>query len=98
VRTENSIRIAAFEVATGKVRGAHKKRRRRKEFLDFMDEIVADYPKTRPLFRPGLVSPRSRAASVNRDTLTVGRPLPFCPYEQISSHRSGMSEECQTRT
>ena len=39
--------FAAFEVATGKVRAAHKKRRRRKEFLDFMDEIVADYPKAR---------------------------------------------------
>src|SRR6266567_8982968 len=39
--------FAAFEVATGKVTGAHKKRRRRKEFLAFMDEIVAIYPKTR---------------------------------------------------
>jgi transposase len=39
--------FAAFEVATGKVRAAHKKRRRGKEFLDFMDEIVADYPKAR---------------------------------------------------
>jgi transposase len=39
--------FAAFEVATGKVRGAHKKRRRRKEFLAFMDEVVATYPKTR---------------------------------------------------
>ena len=39
--------FAAFEVATGKVRAAHKKRRRRKEFLDFMDEIVAAYPKAR---------------------------------------------------
>ena len=39
--------FAAFEVATGKVRAAHKKRRRRKEFLDFMDEVVADYPKAR---------------------------------------------------
>ena len=39
--------FAAFEVATGKVRAAHKKRRRRKEFLNFMDEIVADYPKAR---------------------------------------------------
>ena len=38
--------FAAFEVATGKVTGAHKKRRRRKEFLAFMDE-VATYPKTR---------------------------------------------------
>ncbi len=39
--------FAAFEVATGKVKAAHKKRRRRKEFLDFMDEIVAAYPKRR---------------------------------------------------
>ena len=39
--------FAAFEVATGKVKTAHKKRRRRKEFLAFMDEIVAAYPKTR---------------------------------------------------
>ena len=36
--------FAAFEVATGKVKVAHKKRRRRKEFLAFMDEVVADYP------------------------------------------------------
>jgi transposase len=35
--------FAAFEVATGKVKAAHKKRRRRKEFLDFMDDVVADY-------------------------------------------------------
>ena len=39
--------FAAFEVATGKVKTAHKKRRRRKEFLSFMDEIVAAYPKKR---------------------------------------------------
>ncbi len=39
--------FAAFEVATGKVTATHKKRRRRKEFLGFMDEIVAAYPKTR---------------------------------------------------
>jgi len=39
--------FAAFEVATGKVQAAHKKRRRRKEFLDFMDEVVAAYPKRR---------------------------------------------------
>ncbi len=36
--------FAAFEVATGKVKAAHKKRRRRKEFLDFMDDVVAHYP------------------------------------------------------
>ena len=36
--------FAAFEVATGKVRGRHARRRRRVEFLDFMDEIIAAYP------------------------------------------------------
>ena len=38
--------FAAFEVATGKVIAAHKKRRRRVEFLDFMNDIVASYPDT----------------------------------------------------
>lgn len=33
--------FAAFELATGKVTAAHKKRRRRVEFLDFMNDIVA---------------------------------------------------------
>ena len=37
--------FAAFEVATGKVAAAtHAKRRRRVEFLDFMDQVVAAYP------------------------------------------------------
>ena len=36
--------FAAFEVATGKVSAAHKNRRRRIEFLDFMNDIVAAYP------------------------------------------------------
>jgi transposase len=39
--------FAAFEVATGKVKATHKRRRRRKEFLAFMDEVVAAYPKRR---------------------------------------------------
>jgi transposase len=46
-RHGTSTLFAAFEVATGKVKAAHKKRRRRKEFLDFMDEVVADYPRSR---------------------------------------------------
>ena len=36
--------FAAFEVASGKVTAAHAKRRRRVEFLDFMDEVLAVYP------------------------------------------------------
>ena len=39
--------FAAYEVATGKVMARHEKRRRRKEFLAFMDEVVAAYPDRR---------------------------------------------------
>ena len=38
--------FAAFEVATGKVTAAHKTRRRRIEFLDFMNDIVAAHANT----------------------------------------------------
>jgi hypothetical protein len=43
-RNGTSMLFAAFEVATGKVTAAHKKRRRRVEFLDFMNGIAAAYP------------------------------------------------------
>ncbi len=45
-RNGTSTLFAAFEVATGKVTAAHKKRRRRVEFLDFMNDIVAAYSDT----------------------------------------------------
>jgi transposase len=45
-RNGTSTLFAAFEVATGKVTVAHKKRRRRVEFLDFMNDIVAVYGDT----------------------------------------------------
>ena len=37
--------FAALEVATGTVRAAHYQRRRRIEFLDFMNQLVAAYPR-----------------------------------------------------
>lgn len=45
-RHGTSTLFAAFEVATGKVTAAHKNRRRRVEFLAFMNDIVAGYPDT----------------------------------------------------
>lgn len=36
--------FAALNVATGKVTGGHYRRRRRVEFLAFMNKVVADYP------------------------------------------------------
>lgn len=43
-RNGTSTLFAAFEVATGKVTAAHKTRRRRVEFLDFMNSVVAANP------------------------------------------------------
>jgi transposase len=45
-RNGTSTLFAAFEVATGKVTVAHKNRRRRVEFLAFMNDIVTGYPDT----------------------------------------------------
>src|SRR5215208_2312489 len=42
-RNGTSTLFAAFEVATGKVTTAHKTRRRRVEFLDFMNGIISAY-------------------------------------------------------
>jgi transposase len=36
--------FAALEVSTGLVKAGHYRRRRRREFLDFMNDIVASYP------------------------------------------------------
>jgi DDE superfamily endonuclease len=36
--------FAALEIATGAIKAKHTRRRRRLEFLDFMNRVVADYP------------------------------------------------------
>ena len=36
--------FAAFEIATGQVQAGHYKRCRRREFLDFMNDVVAAHP------------------------------------------------------
>lgn len=43
-RHGTSTLFAAFEVHTGKVQGMHSQRRRRVEFLAFMNEVVESYP------------------------------------------------------
>ena len=48
-RHGTSTLFAAFDVATGKVTVAHKKRRRRVEFLGFMNQIVAAYADARSM-------------------------------------------------
>lgn len=36
--------FAALDVVTGQVKAGHYKKRRRREFLDFMNELIDDYP------------------------------------------------------
>ena len=43
-RCGTSTLFAALNVATGQVKAGHYRRRRRVEFLDFMNQVVADYP------------------------------------------------------
>ncbi len=43
-RRGNSTLFTALNVATGQITAQHTKRRRRVEFLDFMNALVADYP------------------------------------------------------
>jgi len=44
-RHGTSTLFAALEVATGMVKAGHYRRRRRREFLEFMNELVRDYPR-----------------------------------------------------
>ena len=43
-RHGTSTLFAALNIASGQLRGGHYRRRRRREFLDFMNRVVADYP------------------------------------------------------
>ncbi len=43
-RHGTSTLFAALEVATGQIRATHTRRRRRKEFLAFMNDVAAAYP------------------------------------------------------
>jgi transposase len=43
-RRGTSTLFAALNVATGQVKAGHYRRRRRVEFLDFMNQVVAEYP------------------------------------------------------
>ena len=86
-RHGTSTLFAAFEVATGKVKAAHKKRRRRKEFLDFMDEVVAAYPKVKFHYTP------TRASWLNQVegwfSILQGQSLAgasFTSVEQLRQH------------
>ncbi len=70
-RHGTSTPFAALEVATGKVMTAHKRRRRRVEFLDFMNEIVAAHPDTAIHV---VLDNSPRAGGIRRASLNTHKP------------------------
>ena len=94
--------FAAFEVATGKVTAAHKKRRRRVEFLDFMNDIVAalsghrhprrprqpQHPQAQE--RPLAQAPSERALPLHADAGLLAQPggnLVLDPARKVAARR-----------
>ena len=101
-RHGTSTLFAALEVATGKVQATHKKRRRRVEFLAFMNEVTAAYlrqaarghprqpqhPQAQE--RPLACTPSPRALPLHPETGELaqpGRDLVLDPARSVAARR-----------
>ena len=98
-RHGTSTLFAAFEVATGKVTAAHKKRRRRIEFLDFMNDIVAAHPTPPSTSSSTISTPTSpgtiAGSSVIRTCISTSRrPGPPGSTKWKSGSRSCKESPC----
>jgi transposase len=92
-RHGNSTLFTALNVATGQIKAMHAGRRRRVEFLAFMNQVVADYPTRRFMSssttsRP--TSPRAILGSpgIRTSTSTSPRPTPAGSTRSRSGSRS----------
>jgi hypothetical protein len=75
-RNGTSTLFAALELATGQVTAGHYKRRRRVEFLDLMNGVVADYPgKQIHVILDNLSTHKPKARSLVGPTLQCSSPL-----------------------
>ena len=86
--------FAAYEVATGKVVAQHEKRRRRKEFLAFMDDVVAAYPGRRlKVILDNLNTHKKNEAWLAPQS--PRRPIrPARPPARPTSRNSAVSRDC----
>jgi hypothetical protein len=66
----------ALETATGLVKAGHYKRRRRREFLDFMNGIIDTYGKEKEIFGSSQRLPPGRASSAAHEKENQQEPLP----------------------
>src|ERR1700738_1623767 len=100
-RHGTSTLFAALEVATGKVITAHKRRRRRIEFLDFMNEIAAAYPDTAihaVLDNLTPISRKTTAGSSVTPTCISTSPRPVLPGSIKSRTGSRSCKATRSRT
>jgi len=74
--------FAALEVATGKIIAAHSKRRRRVEFLDFMNSVTAAFPGRK-------LTSSSTTSTPTRKTNIGSRPTPTCNFISRRQVRPG---------
>jgi transposase len=92
-RCGNSTLFTALNVATGQITARHTKRRRRVEFLDFMNALVADYPSRRSMSSSTtsrLTSPSAISGwpGTRTFTSTSRRPMPAGSTMSRSGSRS----------
>ena len=74
--------FAALEVATGKIIATHSKRRRRVEFLDFMNSVTAAFPGRK-------LHVISTTSTPTRKTNIGSRPTPTCNFISRRQVRPG---------
>ena len=70
--------FAALEVATGLVKAGHYARRRRREFLDFMNDVIADYPDDQEIHGSWTTS-----TPTSPNTLGGVRAIPTCTSTKL---------------
>ena len=92
-RRGNSTLFTALDVATGQITAQHTKRRRRVEFLAFMDAVVADYltrRSTSSLTTSGPTSPSAISGwpGARTSASTSPRPTPAGSTRSRSGSRS----------
>ena len=85
--------FAALNVATGEVRAGHYRRRRRVEFLDFMNKIVADHPDDSPFLSRGNMRLQTKLPQSVDDVID----LPFTGFRPQNNNHGKFSLSRKSR-
>ena len=98
VRHGTTTLFAALDVVTGQVKAGHYRRRRRREFLDFMNGLIADYPDQEVHVILDNLSTHKPASSlcelVNESALRIRRPMPAGSIRSSAGSASSAATLC----